>query len=284
VARTKGSRQPLGRRLFLVLLAVAVVLAVLSGRQLDFARETLLVPAWLLLAGARPLAQAPADFIEGFLAQWRAGRENVGLRRQVLGLQAELAQAQAMLLAAQRKLEGLATPTGLPDIPRVVADVIAGDASPWRESVVVAAGTASGVRRDMPVVWGGAAVGRVAAAGPSSCRVLLLADPKSRAGVRFARTGVRGILAGAGIGRTRVDYVAHNADVRPGDAVVTAGIDGVFPANYLVGVCKTSSPRSGELTLSVEVDPHLRARDLEAVEVLLWQPPQPPPAAQDKSP
>ena len=279
MARTEPSGRDGGRRLFPFLLAVAIVLAAVSSRLPWPVRHILLSPVHVVQGTARTSAGAVGGFFSTLGAKWRAGRENVVLRRRVSELQSQLARTQAQLWSAQRRLQGLTARPTPATFQRLAADVIAGEASPWRESVVAAAGSRAGVRKDMPVIWAGAAAGRVVAVGPATCRILLITDPAFRAAVRFARTGVRGVLRGKGAGTARVDFVKHDADVRQGDLVVTAGIDRVFPANFHVGVCTRSSAGSGELTQQVEVRPQVRGRDLEAVEILLWRPPEEPPPA-----
>ena len=122
-------------------------------------------------------------------------------------------------------------------------------------------------------------VGKVVSVTPSSSRILLMSDPAFRAAVRFADSGARGVLAGSGEGRCRVEYVPHDAGVQPGEATATAGADGIFPPHFDVGICVRASRGSGEMTLDVEVVPRIAPRDLEAVEILLWLPPEEPPPA-----
>ena len=143
-------------------------------------------------------------------------------------------------------------------------------------SLVAAAGSGAGVSENMPVVWGGAAVGRVVAVGPFSCRVLLLTDPASRISARSAGSGARGMAVGAGVGRLRMESVPHYARMRVGDTIVTAGVDGVFPPDFQVGTCVRASRKSGEFMLQVDVRPRVGGRSLECVEILLWRPPAAP--------
>ena len=274
--RTKSRRKGGDRRLVVALLTIAVLATVLSSRLGRPVRHALLTPVHFLQGAIRGAIRPVGALLRGLGAAETLAQRNAALSAQVRDLRSRLAYTRAELRAAQRKLAGLTAQPRRGGFRRVTADLIAGDASPWRESIVVAAGWNAGVQADMPVVWAGAAVGRVVAVGPATCRVLLLTDPDFRAAVRFSRTGVRGVLVGAGAGRVRVDFVAHNADARMGDGVVTAGIDDLFPANFLVGVCTHSSPRSGELTRQIEIQPHVSARNLETVEILLWRAPKEP--------
>ena len=48
------------------------------------------------------------------------------------------------------------------------------------------------------------------------------------------RSGLRAVLFGSGDGLMELRYLAANADVQPGDKVVTSGLDGVFLAGLPV--------------------------------------------------
>ena len=45
----------------------------------------------------------------------------------------------------------------------------------------------------------------------------------------------------------RMDYVPGTADVKPGDLVVTSGIDGIYPKGFVIGTIETGRARSGHL-------------------------------------
>ena len=78
-----------------------------------------------------------------------------------------------------------------------------------------------------------------------------------------------------------MDYVSHAAPLERGETVVTAGSDGTFPPDFVVGAVERVSPESGELKLRVDVTPAVTARELECVEILLWRPAEPPPPVPD---
>jgi hypothetical protein len=52
--------------------------------------------------------------------------------------------------------------------------------------------------------------------------------------VMIVRSGLRAVLFGSGSGLLELRYLAANADVQPGDKVVTSGLDGVFLAGLPV--------------------------------------------------
>lgn len=277
MARTTSSRKQAAARLLLILLILSLFLSVLPERLALPLRRTVDTPAGLAQMSAARLARWVSVPFRGVASYWAEGSELSDLRERVERLETENLMLRQRLGAANRKLDALGAAGADHEYPRVVADVAGGDAGLWRGSLVVSAGARVGVRPEMPVVWGGAVVGMVATVSPLSSRVMLLTDPAFRGAVRFAESGARGILVGTGAGRCRVEYVSHDTEVVPGEAVATAGVDGIFPPGFLVGRCARVSRESGELALDIEVEPAVNAIGLESVEILLWTAPDAPP-------
>lgn len=275
----KASRRWGATRLFLALLAAAVLLMILPAPLVDPVRRWTGVPAGFAQKVVTRCAGAVAGLARRTGALWREAGEAEALRQEILRARAESEMLRAEAVSLRRKLAGLQALPPAEDIPRLVVDVSGGDASPWRESLALGAGARQGVEVNMAVTWGGAVVGRVVSAGPLSCRALLISDPAFRAAARGVDSGVRGVLAGAGGGRAKMMFVPHDARIKPGEKIVTAGADGVFPPNFLLAVCERETATSGEMTLNVEARPALNGRDLDSVEILLWRAPAPPPPA-----
>ena len=80
-------------------------------------------------------------------------------------------------------------------------------------------------------------VGQVVRALPSSAEVMLITDPDHAIPVEVNRNGLRTIAFGTGQpNRLQLPFLAKNADIVPGDLLVTSGLGGVFPAGYPVAV------------------------------------------------
>ncbi|HRU07007.1 MAG TPA: rod shape-determining protein MreC [Candidatus Brocadiia bacterium] len=273
----KASRRWGATRLFLALLAAAVLLMILPAPIVGPVRRWLGVPAGFAQSVLTRCVGSAADAARRIGALWREAGEAQRLRQELLRARAESEMLRAEAVSLRRKMAGLEALPPAEDIPRLVADVSGGDASPWRESLALGAGARQGVEVNMAVTWGGAVVGRVVSVGPFSCRALLISDPAFRAAARGVDSGVRGVLAGAGGGKAKMIFVPHDARIQPGEKIVTAGADGVFPPNFLLAVCERQAATSGEMTLNVEARPALNGRDLDSVEILLWRVPAPPP-------
>src|ERR1700742_2280786 len=104
-----------------------------------------------------------------------------------------------------------------------------------RQRVLVNRGTFNGVFKGQAVLDDKGLLGQTTHVGPWSAEVILITDPEHAIPVLVERTGLRTIAVGAGDTATlALPYLPGNADVKPGDLLVTSGLGGVFPAGYPV--------------------------------------------------
>ena len=119
----------------------------------------------------------------------------------------------------------------------LVAELLSVKLDPYEHTVVVNKGTRFGVHPEQPVLDANGIVGQVIRALPSSSEVMLITDPDHAIPVEVNRNGLRTIAFGTGQpNRLQLPFLAKNADIVPGDLLVTSGLGGVFPAGYPVAV------------------------------------------------
>jgi rod shape-determining protein MreC len=170
------------------------------------------------------------------------GRELADLREENARLREENArllqwQAAARRLEAENDgLRGLLNFIPEPQVSFIAARVIGDTGGAFVHSVLVNAGTREGVAKGQAVVSGEGLVGRVAAAGFRSARILLLTDLNSRVPVAVGNGRIRAILAGDNSSRPRLIHLPPGAEVSPGDRVFTSAHAGAFPPGLPVGV------------------------------------------------
>jgi rod shape-determining protein MreC len=97
-------------------------------------------------------------------------------------------------------------------------------------------GSADGLATDMAVITGDGIVGKVRDVFPHMAQVLLINDPTSGAGVVLETTRIRGILRGNAAGQPQVINILADTRIQPGEHVLTAGGDQIFPRGLPVGV------------------------------------------------
>jgi len=107
--------------------------------------------------------------------------------------------------------------------------------SPFTKRVVVDKGAQDGIRAGQAVIDAVGIVGQVTAVYPFSSEVTLLTEKNQAIPVLNLRNGLRAVLFGTGRdGLLDLPFIPINADVQPGDQLVTSGIDGTYPPGLAV--------------------------------------------------
>ena len=215
----------------LCVLALVILTAQLrtpDGRQIGWlgtAVEAVLAPPAVALARVSgALAEAWSFITE--IGTLRT--ENQRLRAEVARLREENARLRPdaqenahlrVLLAFKQQLPYRA----------VAARVVGRDPSRWFSTVLVDRGASDGVQRDDPVITSDGVVGHVVETAGGWARVLLVSDPRSAVSVVLDRSREVGVALGQGQTLLKVTYLSRDADVRPGDVILTSGLGPIYP-------------------------------------------------------
>jgi rod shape-determining protein MreC len=117
----------------------------------------------------------------------------------------------------------------------LVAELIAVNQAPYDHIVVVDKGTHFGIHPKQPVLDANGVFGQVLRVSPFSAEIMLITDPNHALSVEVSRNGLRTIAVGSGqYNRLNLPFLPNNADILPGDTLVTSGLDEVFPQGYPV--------------------------------------------------
>jgi rod shape-determining protein MreC len=118
----------------------------------------------------------------------------------------------------------------------VAAQVIGSSGSDQSRVFYLDKGSVDGLARDMAVITADGIVGKVREVFPRSAQVLAINDQTSGAGVILQTTRIRGILRGNAVGQPQIIGILADRRIQPGEAVLTAGGDQIFPRGLPVGV------------------------------------------------
>lgn len=177
------------------------------------------------------------DAWSGYVALRGAQGRAAGLSGQVRELEIERQQLLADRAEAERLRRLLAfaeVPSERSYLGARVIGVRLGTAG--LQILTLDRGSDDGVARLMPVVVAEGVVGRVQAVAGGSADVLVLTDRNSSIAVRVERTRARANVRGLGKpDAAKLEYALRTEDMIEGDALVTAGTDGVFPRGIPVG-------------------------------------------------
>ncbi len=206
------------------------------------------------------------------MGAWNRYMALVDVRKENDELKKELEQVRHKLLMASEeraelvRLRRLLTLTPPPGWQTLGARVLAGrmGANSALASVLIGRGYLTGAIPGTPVMTPEGVAGRVLRAGPSSATVLLLVDPGSRIAVISQESRVQGVLVGGGPDKPlEVRFVSHNDVIRPGEILVTSGLDDAFPKGIPVARVLSATPSDLSPFQSVQAAPLATLTDLE---------------------
>jgi rod shape-determining protein MreC len=243
-------------------------------------------PALILMEVLRPFQAFESDLTENFRGFFSDYIDLVGVREENDRLKRTLTQVQSQrtqlveLEVENHHLSDLLELREALATPGVAARVIGGDATGLTRTLILSQGSSMGLHPEMAVISTDGVVGKLITVSPNASRVLLINDHNSGLDALDQRSRARGIVAGAMDNGLVMKYVDRTGDVKPGDAVITSGMDGIFPGGLLIGQVMQVSQEGPGLFLNITIKP---AVDFSKLEELLVLTEGPQPAANTKA-
>jgi rod shape-determining protein MreC len=212
------------------------------------------------------VGQSASDMYHGYLDMRRSINENVELHRKVVDLTREnliLRQSQGDLA----RMRSMVNYTEELPVKTSMAQIIMLDTSARFKSVIINQGSDAGIEVNDPIVNANGLIGRVVLTTKDMAKVQLITDNNSAVGCLLERTRRQGVLHGDGDRAAQLEGVPSLADVQPGDVVLTAGIDGIYPKGIPVATVSKVEEGKG-LTKPIWVRPAVDFGSIEEVIVL----------------
>lgn len=206
------------------------------------------------------------DMHHGYLDMRRAVNENLELRRKVASLTTEnlkLRQSESDL----RRLRSLLSYAEQFDMKTSMAQTIMLDTAGRFKSIIIDRGAADGVEVNDVVANANGLVGRVVLTTKDLAKVQLVTDNNCSVGSLVERTRRQGVVRGNGGTAVQMFDIPALADVQPGDRVLTAGIDGIYPKGIPIGTVVRAEPGQS-LFKTVAVKPAVDFGSIEEVIVI----------------
>ena len=240
----KRGPAPLARLLFFLIVCLVLLIADLRYRYLEVLRQAVSVvtyPLQMAAYGPVELARKVGTYFSSVQALTRENAELAtqagGSRRTPVAAGQHRAGKPSAARAARH--EGAAT------------GIRGGGRDPLRHArqllprVILNKGQQQGIDTGQAVVDDAGVIGQVTRSYPLQAEVTLLTDKDQAVPVQITRNGLRAVMFGAGNGQLELRFLAANADVQVGDAVVTSGLDGIFlpglPVAQVVRIDRDSS-------------------------------------------
>jgi rod shape-determining protein MreC len=238
-----------------IIASVALLITEHTSHRLDSLRATLSVvvdPLKYLVDLPTVLMTQTADSIRSYSA---LKKENIRLREEQFidktrllkfdSLEKENIRLRALLENSFKLGEQL-----------LIAELLSINTAPYENIVVVNKGTRFGVHPQQPVLDANGVVGQVFRALPFSSEIMLITDPNHAIPVQVNRNGLLTIAVGSGqLNRLNLPFLPNNADIRPGDLLITSGLGGTFPSGYPVAVVDDFTPMTNKPFVNITATP-----------------------------
>ncbi|NLN06693.1 MAG: rod shape-determining protein MreC [Firmicutes bacterium] len=199
--------------------------------------------------------------------------ENAELRSrlsQAVTLEARLAE----LRKENERLRRMLSLRETSEYELIAAEVIARDPNNWFSTVTINKGSRHGVKQRMAVITTDGLIGSVLSVSPTAAQVQLLTDPRRSVSAiiqRSRETGAVGTVESdpQSPGYLRMMKLPRDANVLPGDTVVSSGLGGVFPKGLLIGFVLAVGEDEQGLTSYATLQPAANFNRLEEVFVVI---------------
>jgi rod shape-determining protein MreC len=258
--------------LFIVVLSLLFVLMSLSN-QTRYVGETRTMFERTVMTIFSPvprfvnwIGSTIQDMHSGYLDMRRAVNENLELRRRLASLTTEnlkLRQSEGDL----RRLRSLLSYSEQFNMETSMAQTIMLDTAGRFKSIIIDQGSSDGVQVNDVIANANGLLGRVVLTTNDLAKVQLVTDSNCSVGALVERTRRQGVVRGNGGAAVQMFDIPSLADVQPGDRVLTAGIDGVYPRGIPIGTVVRADPGQS-LFKTVQVKPAIDIGTIEEVIVI----------------
>jgi len=168
-----------------------------------------------------------------------------------------------------RKLRQLLELSEKADYKFLATDVIGYDLkSEFFKTIRIDKGKKAGIKKNYPVVTSEGIVGSVVRIGEYSSQVLIIVGGSSALGISIPEIKVQAVAYGSGGTLLKGKFIPISSVTRENLAVITSGLDGIFPGGLPVGKTTNESTLSG-LYKEISILPYVNFYYLKNVFVLI---------------
>lgn len=223
----KRGLPPAARLTIYLAMSFALLVADLRLHYLETLRQALSVLTYPLQIAAA----TPADFVSNasdyFSGLVSVQRENKRLKTQQLNMASQVLFTE-QLQRENIELRGLLAMQASLKVRSTAAEIIFTARDPFSRKVILNKGGQQDIEPGSPVVDPLGVIGQVTRVFPLHAEVTLLSDKEQAIPVIVERSGLRAVMFGTGNGLMELKFLAANAEVKPGDRILTSGLDGIF--------------------------------------------------------
>jgi rod shape-determining protein MreC len=246
---------PLARLAFFGLLSLALLFADTRYRYLENVRQAVAIALYPVQRAVLLPGEA-FEYVGAYFASQRTlASDNAAARQQLLA-QAPAVQGFPLLDQENAQLRGLLKMAARFPGAATAAEVLYSSRDPFSQKLFIDKGEVVGVQLGQAVIDEIGVVGQVTRVFPYMAEVTLVTDKDHAVPVKVERSGLRSVMYGAGTGRLpELRFLSPNAEIQPGDRLVTSGIDGTYPAGLAVALVTSVERETGQVFARVTCKP-----------------------------
>jgi rod shape-determining protein MreC len=161
------------------------------------------------------------------------------------------------------------------ELRNLPAQVIGKDPASRFASFVIDKGSRDGVQENQAVIavqdGNRGLAGKIQTVSAGRSMVIPVFDPSNHVAARLLKSRYEGLISGAGDGTSlTMRYVDDRAraSIRFGDAVITSGMNSIYPAGIRIGTVDSIQSKAYETTLELSLNPIIDFERLEYVFVI----------------
>lgn len=196
-----------------------------------------------------------------------AVKENEELRGR-LAKSNEISNRYKELSLENRRLKKFVNFTASVPENYIAAQIIARDPSPWFKTIIIDKGQSNGLAKGNPVLVSEGIVGQIINVSGNASRVLLIIDRNSAVDALIQNSRVRGIVKGDNENNCVFVYTLRKDEVKPGETIISSGLDQVFPKGLIIGKIKNVTREHSQLFQDITIKTSVDFDKIEEVLVL----------------
>ena len=182
-------------------------------------------------------------------------RENAALKSKVILLEQSITENDEIRFENERLRTLVDLDEKYSNYDMTAASVIAVDTSGWYSYFIIDKGKNYGIEKNSVVMDSGGVLGKVDEVGTSWARVMTIAEPGTACGAEVSRTGETGIIEGDSLlnGMCKMTSISKDANITPGDYIITSGSGDVYPSGLTIG--RVKEIREEDISRTAIVEP-----------------------------
>ena len=260
---------------FIVLIVVIVTLVVTTfgskkeSSAIQNLANTVMEPA---IEGTYNTSMSVKNFFQRLFALRKVDTDYLELKSRVMALELDNQFMKNLQLENQRLVDLLGYIENNPEYQYISAQVIAKDPGSWFMEFTVNRGEEDGVEVDMAVANQYGLIGRVIQTTAHTAKIVTIIDTRSAAAGVVERSRDQGMVKGAvdpesKLPICRLDHLPNDADLIPGDVVLSSSLGGIFPKGVLIGEIQEIKIESGAVAYAL-IKPYVDFGHIEEVLII----------------